>query len=161
MSYMTSCMTSYMTSYTISYVTSCMTSYMTSWRVIKISYRKRRRFLASDMYDKRMFSHSVTQAIAIICNLWTTKKRWWFLGSYSRWRIRWRESFHVFTYSYRNTAFSQSKLTFSKYYVIQQNTSLTGPKPPPPGTLSGSLPKSYNPIWTTAVWDQRKSRSLT
>ena len=39
----------------------------------------------------------------------------------SRWRMRWRImawTFPCFLYSYRNTAFSQSKLTFSKCYFI-------------------------------------------
>ena len=40
----------------------------------------------------------------------------------SWWRIRWRESFHAcFPNSTRNTAFSQSKLTFSKYYIFAFN----------------------------------------
>ena len=40
----------------------------------------------------------------------------------SWWRMRWRImawTFLCFTYSYRNTAFNQSKLTFSKCYFIK------------------------------------------
>ena len=40
----------------------------------------------------------------------------------SWWRMRWRimaRLFPCFPYSYRNTAFNQSKLTFSKWYFIK------------------------------------------
>ena len=41
----------------------------------------------------------------------------------SRWRIWWHIMVWTFPYSYRNTAFSQSKLTFSKcYFIIHYNT---------------------------------------
>ena len=43
-----------------------------------------------------------------------------FLFLNSRWRVRWYiigRTFPCFPYSYRNTAFSQSKLAFWKYYI--------------------------------------------